>query len=250
MRHLKIAALLIVALAAILVTLTALPPLPQDPRYHHFSDSRTLLGIPHALNVLSNLALVAVGILGGLQARPLLKRQEIKASAVHYLVFFAGVFLTGWGSLYYHLAPSNDTLVWDRLPMTAITIGFFSAAVSELVSPRAALVVLVPLLLVGFGSVIYWHHTESLGRGDLRLYALVQFLPVLLTVLVLIMFKSPAHYVAYVIALLVFYALSRGAELLDAELFNTLGVVSGHTLKHLLAAAGLYSIVRMLKRRL
>lgn len=240
--------LISVSAAAIVGTLVFVPPLPQDPGYHRFSDSRTLLGVPNALNVLSNLAFVIVGLMGGIAAWRLFKRKAARLSAVQYLVFFGGVFLTGFGSAYYHLAPSNDSLFWDRLPMTAITVEFFCAVVSELIDSRVALVLAPPLLVTGAGSVVYWSYSESLGMGDLRMYILVQFLPVVLIILVLILYKSPKHYLSYVVALMIFYGLSRVVEFLDLTIFEILGMVSGHTLKHLLAVTGVYSIVRMLKR--
>lgn len=43
-------------------------------------------------------------------------------------VLFAGVLLTSAGSTWYHLAPTNDSLVWDRLPMTLGFMGLFAAS--------------------------------------------------------------------------------------------------------------------------
>src|SRR5687767_141140 len=39
-------------------------PVPQDPSYHRFADARTMFGIPHFLNVLSNLPFLVAGALG------------------------------------------------------------------------------------------------------------------------------------------------------------------------------------------
>jgi hypothetical protein len=41
-----------------------LPPIAQDPAYHRLADSRPWLGIPNALNVVSNAAFLLVGALG------------------------------------------------------------------------------------------------------------------------------------------------------------------------------------------
>jgi hypothetical protein len=128
-------------------------------------------------------------------------------------------------------------------------MGFFCSVVSELISRRAALILLLPLLLVGMGSVVYWAWSESLGRGDLRIYGLVQFLPLLLIPLIFILYKLPENYLTYISATLVFYMISKIAELLDEQIFRLLHVLSGHTIKHLLAAAGTGCILLMLYKR-
>ena len=93
---------------ASLVALLPLPPLLQNQAYHQFADQRELLGIPNFWNVVSNLLFVVVGAVG-------LLRFHRDATTT---VLFAGIFLTGFGSSYYHLDPNDSTLFWDRLPMT------------------------------------------------------------------------------------------------------------------------------------
>ena len=157
--------------------------------------------------------------------------------------------MTGFGSFYYHLAPSNETLIWDRLPITILSIGFFCSVISEMVSPKASLILVGPLLLIGIGSVLYWNYTESLGSGDLRLYGIVQFLPLILIVLIFLMYKFPENYLPYIIGLLIFYSLSRLTEFLDHQIYEILQFISGHTLKHLFAAAAACCLIIMLRRR-
>ena len=178
-----------------------------------------------------------------------LRRSKFNAAVFQYLVFFIGVFLTGFGSLYYDLAPSNETLVWDRLPITILTLGFFCSVIAEMVNPKASLALVGPLLLIGIGSVFYWYYTESLGRGDLRLYGIVQFLPLILIVLIFVMYKFPENYFTYIIGLLIFYSLSRLTENFDHQIFAALQFISGHTLKHLFAATAAFFIIIMLRRR-
>jgi hypothetical protein len=242
-------ALVIVSLAVVAGTLFLLDPIPQDQAYHRFSDTRTFFGVQNALDVLSNLAFVVVGLLGIAATLRMGRRAANDALRADYLVFFSGILLTGFGSMYYHLSPSNETLVWDRLPMTLVTMGIFSSVIFELVSRKASRLLLAPLSATGLSSVLYWHYTESLGRGDLRFYALVQYLPILLISIILATYKAPRSYLGYIISLIAFYAVSRVAELLDAPIFNAIGVMSGHTLKHLLAAAGLAAIVVMIQKR-
>ena len=99
------------ALIAVIITFAFVEPLPQDPGYHKFADSRVYWEIPNALDVLSNIALAIVGLLGIIVALKKMKSQEFNASIFQYLIFFGGVFLTGFGSLYYHLTPTNQTLI-------------------------------------------------------------------------------------------------------------------------------------------
>jgi len=42
-----------------------LAPIPQNPAYHNFADQRAWLGVPHFLDVFSNLGFLLVGV-GGL----------------------------------------------------------------------------------------------------------------------------------------------------------------------------------------
>ena len=206
MMNIKSLILIAIALIAVFITFSFVEPVPQDPGYHAFADSQTFWRVPNALDVLSNIPLAIVGLLGIITTGKRLRHNSFNATVFQYLVFFSGVFLTGFGSLYYHLAPSNETLIWDRLPITILSIGFFCSVISEMVSPKASLILVGPLLLIGIGSVLYWNYTESLGCGDLRLYGIVQFLPLILMALILLMYKLPENYLPYIIALIIFRA--------------------------------------------
>jgi len=233
-----------ITLIAILITLF-MKPIPQDLRYHEFADKRTIFGIANAFNFLSNFPFLIIGLFGigfiGLS----LKQNPGDYVLIHYLVFFIGIFLVGIGSSYYHLVPSNNTLVWDRLPMSIVFMAFFCLVVSELIHRMSGSILLVPLLIIGMGSVFYWDWTEKQGIGDLRLYALVQFLPMILVPLILFMYKCPRNYLRNIIALMVFYVISKIFEFLDVEVYELGRILSGHTLKHLFAATGAFFILRM-----
>jgi len=164
-------------------------------------------------------------------------------------VFFFGIALTAIGSGWFHLEPNNDTLVWDRLPMTIGFMSLVSIIVSEYFSPPLGRKILVPLLLVGAGSVAYWAHTESLGAGDLRPYAIVQFLPMLLIPLVIILYKARSDLGRYVWWMIGFYVAAKVAEQLDDPLFTLGNAISGHSLKHLLASLAPASLLFGLMRR-
>lgn len=227
-------AIVVVAIIAIF----SIGPIAQQPSYHDFADQRRMLGIANFFNVLSNLPFIIIGIMG---MRLVALRQATGGLAElrpMYLAFFTGVFLTGFGSAYYHYHPSNQTLLWDRLPMTIAFMALFSAIIGEYISTRLAGRLFAPLLIFGAASVVYWYVTELNGHGDLRPYVLVQFLPVLLIPLILWLFESKLNHDKYIWGIIGAYAASKLMELFDAELYGIFGLLSGHSLKHLTAAFG------------
>jgi hypothetical protein len=245
---------LLAALVGVMVVVTALvPPVPQDPAYHHFADAQPALGVPNFLNVVSNLAFLAVGALGlGFLARDARRSGGaafISSAERHpYWPFFTGVALTAVGSGYYHWQPDTGVLFWDRLPMTLAFMALLASVIGERISRRAGARLLWPLLLVGGLSALYWHVTELRGAGDLRAYGLVQFGTMLLVPLIVLLF--PARYTGAVYYWVSFgcYGLAKVGEYFDQGLLR-LTAVSGHAWKHLAAAASAYWILRMLERR-
>jgi hypothetical protein len=241
--------LLVGAAIACAAVVLAMPRIPQAPDYHRFADTRTLFGVPNALNVVSNAPFAVVGLAGLIVAL----RGRAFADAVErrsYVVFFAGVTLTTFGSAWYHLAPDNDRLVWDRLPMAIGFMALLTAVVADRVSVRAGRVLLFPLLVAGCASVLYWHWTETRGTGDLRFYLLVQFGSLVAIVLMLCLYRSRYSGAEYLVAGLAAYAAAKGFELGDRIIFDATYVVSGHTLKHLAAGAGVALVAVMLVVRM
>ena len=157
-----------------------------------------------------------------------------------YFAFFLGTALLFPGSAYYHLAASDSTLAWDRLPMTLAFMAVFAIIIGEHVSPRLGIRLLLPLLLFGALSVVYWRGTDSGNGGDLRLYVLVQYLPMLLIPAIALLYRSALVPTSYLWALLGSYGVAKALEFLDAPIFRFTGFVSGHTLKHVAAALGVY----------
>jgi len=204
--------------------------IPQDPVYHQFADDRTLLGIPNFWNVVTNIPFVLVGILG------LARVSKVVALRSGYLIVCVGIILVGVGSAYYHLAPSTPTLTWDRLPMTIVFMALFSAIIEDRVSGRAGRILLWPLIVVGAASVGYWHLSELQGNGDLRPYGLVQFLPMVLIPLILVLFPPRGLRTSFLWWTLITYALTKVAEHFDLGIFEMTGIISGHSMKHLLAS--------------
>lgn len=243
-------ALLLVSIACVVAAM-ALPAMPQPLSYHQFADCRTLFGVPNLLNVLSNLPFLLAGgwglvlvFRGGGQFID--GREQLP-----YLVFFLGALLTSVGSAYYHLAPDNPRLVWDRLPMTVGFAGLVAAALAERVDLRLGLRSLWPLLALGLFTVLFWYATERAGAGNVMPYGVYQGWSILIIVLLLAWFPprrySHGRYLAWAA---VWYGLAKVFETFDLQVYRLLGgTMSGHTIKHVLAAIGVLAIVWQLRLR-
>ena len=166
-----------------------------------------------------------------------------------YRGFFIGVLLTGIGSGYYHWNPSNETLVWDRLPMTIAFTAFFCTIIGENIHAKTGELLFWPFVLLGLLSVVYWHVTESTGHGDLRPYGLVQFLPIAMVPLILWWYPSPISGNLYFWLVVGNFCVAKAAEYFDQTIFDATGLISGHSIKHIAAAAGTYCFYVALKHR-
>lgn len=223
-----------------LIAVVSAGPIAQQERFDVFVDDRAFLGIPNFANVVSNFPFLIISIAG-----VLLWRRHSTGARTAWALFFIGVGLICFGSTYYHLFPSHATLVWDRLPMTTAFMALLVALLGEHVDERLERYALWPALLVGAASVGWWHFS-----GDLRLYVWVQSAPLLAIPLVLLLYRSSFTHRIYLLYGLGLYALAKLAELYDRFVFDlTGGILSGHSLKHLLAATGIFCVYRMLARR-
>jgi len=237
-----------VSVIAVMAAILA-PRIAQDLLYHQFADQNTYLSIPNTLNVLSNLFFGWVGIEGLYR----LLRQEslriVKEVYPAYLGFFGALILVAAGSGYYHWLPDNQTLIWDRLPMTIAFMSFFTILLAERISVSWARMLFPLLILAGITSIIYWYLSEQNGQGDLRPYALIQFLPMLLSPLILLLFSSRYTRSYDLWWFLAWYLIAKICEYFDAELLNLLTVLSGHSLKHIAASIGCLVFLRHLRFR-
>jgi hypothetical protein len=240
--------MLIALIIVVFIGTTLLDPVSQPLGYHEFADQRAIAGIPNLFDVLSNLPFVVIGVVGlfQLNTRRLRSDAELRPAVA---MFFLGITLTGLGSAIYHLHPDNASLVWDRLPMTLAFMGLFSLVVGEYINVSLGRFLLWPLVLVGIGSVLWWQYTEQLGQGDLRLYGLVQFLPVLLLPLILVLYRSRWSRGRNYWLVGGWYVAAKLLEFLDRSVFKLTGCVSGHTLKHLAAAMAAWQVLSMLRKR-
>jgi hypothetical protein len=218
-------------------------PIPQLAGYNDLADQRSIFGIRHFWNVVSNLPFLVVGLMG----LHLLRRKPEEAGAA-WTTVFAGSALVALGSAWYHSAPGNTTLVWDRLPIGIAFMGFFTALLVEhLEGPagRIAQRLLWPLVVLSAGALGWWYVS-----GDLSLWVWVQAAPMLAIVLFLALLPGRYTHRRYFAYALAFYAAAKLFELADVQLMQwTGGSMSGHTLKHFAAAAGVWCFYVMLSRR-
>ncbi len=222
-------------LAAIsLIALAFVPRIPQPQVYHQFSDRETLLGIPNFWNVVSNAGFILVGAWGLARVRG-----SLSAS-----IFFLGVFLTGFSSSYYHWAPNDLGLFWDRLPMSVAFMAVLASAIEERIDPRVGRLLLWPLVALGVVSLLIWLRTD-----DLRLYAWVQFFPCVALPLLFALFAPKYTGTWYWFAAAGWYVLAKLLEHFDAAIHDTLHAIGGHPLKHLAAAGACYAILRAYETR-
>src|SRR5579871_722758 len=244
------APVLLVAVAVLIAIIALLlPPIPQPISYHDFADHRSWFGIPNFGDVISNVSFAIIGMWGLIVLfTPHATKFSDPRERWLYTFMFASLILTAFGSGYYHLASGNARLVWDRIPIMMVFMALLAAVIAERVSVPAGLALFPVLEMVGVASVLVWRAGELRGHGDLRFYAAVQVYAILILLLALLL---PAKYTrgsdfAVVVG---FYILAKILEESDRAVFALGHVVSGHTLKHLAAAAAGYWILRMLQKR-
>ena len=233
--------------------LFSLDPIEQDVKYHDFADQRMYFGIPNALNVLSNVAFFFVGIYGlhVIYYAGEEKFEKTTEKVAYWFLLNAVVFIS-FGSGYYHWNPTTGTLFWDRLPMTVAFMSLTSALLTEQLNLYWGRMALFPLIILGMFSVMWWSFTELAEgyRGDLRMYAAVQLAPVLLSPFILTMFVGRYTHTGHYMIAMGLYVVAKVVEFYDHGIYYWSNhLLSGHSAKHLIAAAGIHVAVEMIKKR-
>ena len=236
--------LIVAILAALLpVLFFALGPIAQPPGYHELADQRPIFGIAHFWNVTTNLPFLVIGVMG---LHLLWRRREEAAGP--WMTVFAGTALIALGSSWYHSDPKDATLVWDRLPIGLAFMGFFTALLVEHFSgafKRAAHRLLLPLVAFSAAAIWWWYAT-----GDLSVWVWVQGAPMLAVVLVIALLPARYTHRRYLAYALAWYVMAKLFEVADVQLMQwTGGLISGHAMKHLAAAAGVWCFYVMLRER-
>ncbi|HHF7367370.1 TPA: ceramidase domain-containing protein [Legionella bozemanae] len=248
----KIIAFLLIFTVVTTLILSLIPPIAQPLTYHNFADKHTLFFINNFSDVMSNLVFIIVGYLGLKTIyRPSKTQCElIPETKWAYLLGFIGTILTGFGSAYYHLHPDNVTLFWDRVPMGILLMSFFAAIFIERVHRSIGFYLLLPLIAIATLCTLQWELSERWGQGDMRLYIWSQGYPLIMLVFILLFFPSPYTRNYSITMGLILFGLAKLTEGLDKMIYHvTSKAISGHTLKHLLAAAAVYALVHYVKYR-
>jgi hypothetical protein len=213
-----------VLLFAIGAALQFVWPLSQPASYHHFADERSLGMLPNASDVLSNLVILAAGLVNSGWVIRHAPHPPLQFPAM--LVAGPGLVLTAFGSAYYHAAPSDATLVWDRLPMTIVFAGILAMLWSSVTRQRVGWVQMLILVAVSLGTVGYWLAFDSLWP-----YAILQFGGLAVVVGMTVTRKVDAPFAWAMV--IVFYGLAKVFESLDWQIWAVTGhLFAGHALKH------------------
>jgi hypothetical protein len=261
-KGLRVLLLFLVAIAAA-VLLWRHGPIPQPDEYHQFADARTLYGIPNAHNVLSNVPFFLVGLLGlaFLRRGPTRDPEGPFKPGAHtafeslrerpaYVLFFTGVLLTAFGSAWYHLRPTTPRLFWDRLPMAIAFTALFAAMIAERISIYWSRMLLLPFVFAGVASVVMWRLSEDRGAGDLRIYLFVQLFPMFALPLMMLLFPPRYSRSAELFVVVLVYGAAKALEHFDQQVWElTSRIVSGHALKHVVAALATWFVLDMLEKR-
>ena len=220
------------------------PPYAQPAQYHAFADQRGWLGIPHAMDVLSNLAYAVMGLigLGCLRRLPLAALGAIQ----HRLatLFFMGLLVTTVASAWYHWQPDDVGLAVDRYAMVLAFAGLLGVAVASHISARAGAATALAVLLLGPFSVSFWFTT-----GNLSPWGVLQF-GVMALMLGMAWRKplAPALVVCLGVLILI-YAIAKVLELTDSQVFELTGhLVSGHSLEHIVSAFAAWPVISAIAR--
>ena len=238
-------ALLAAGLAIVLVR-----PIPEPTIFRQLADDRALFGIANFWNVVSNIPFLLVGAWGlYVIARGRPGAFVYPEEKWPYVACFFAVALIAFGSTYYHLAPLDERLMWDRLPISLGFMALLAAVIAERISVKAGLRALVPLLIAGAASVLYWRWSGLRGAENILPYAIVQYGAIAAIVTIVALFPSRYTRGADVMVAVAIYAIAKLVEVLDAQIYALGQLVSGHTLKHLLAALAVWWLLRMLQLR-
>jgi hypothetical protein len=225
----------------------SLPPLPFDPKYHEFADKRIFLGVPHFFDVMSNVPYLIFGLMGIYFSFQSYKEKKISWP---FFFFFTGIFYVCFGSIYYHLHPTTERLIWDRVPMTFAFMGLLVGLMDQFIWEKSTKYFLIPFLLLGLFSVFYWYHLEIQNNGDQRLYFWVQSIPLIMICFCLFNSKPFFKKTKFYFYALLFYLVSKIFEFNDHKIFLiTDNYLSGHTLKHLSSSFSIFLILSGLKKR-
>lgn len=218
------------------------PAVAQPEDYHQFADRRAWAAVPFAMDVLSNGGFLAAG-LWGLWKLGRLNWVALSGPVwVSAVLFFGGMAFTGVGSALYHWQPDATGLMLDRMAMGVAFAGLLGLAVADRVSGRAALCIALGVLLVApVAAALAWRGNNATPWLVLQMGGLLVLLA--LAAIAPLGRHQGGTWGLPLLSVVVIYALAKVFELADHAVFDlTQGWVSGHTLKHLVAAGVVWPV--------
>lgn len=232
-------------LAGVLCVLAvAGPHITQYEHYHAFADQRTMLGIPCALDVLSNVPFALMGLIGLVVLRRSVLGYEASVFKNMSSLFFYGLIITSVCSSAYHLHAENHSLWLDRMGMSVAFAGILGMAVCNRVSERAAQVTAYTVLIAAPMCLWNWQAT-----GNLLPWSVLQGGGMLIVLTLACLAPVDGQKRMPLVAVIVWYVVAKLLELGDAQVYAWSGeLVSGHSLKHVAAAMAAWPVIAMFCR--
>ncbi|MCP5081246.1 MAG: alkaline phytoceramidase [Alphaproteobacteria bacterium] len=238
-------------MGCLVVVVFGLEPIAQPLDYHRFADARACFGLANCGDVYSNFGFALAGLYGlwVLARDRALFGPEQKAIKALFWLFFIAVTAVSIGSTYYHLDPDNGRLFWDRLPITMAFLALFPAILADRINSRSGVYIAAVAIPAGIAALVYWIWTETLGAGDLRFYGLVQAYPLLCLMIVPWVFPTARYSQSkYIYSMVGLYGVAKLLEVFDERVLMLTGeLISGHSLKHLVAAVACLVVVPMIR---
>lgn len=221
----------------------SLLPIQDASSYFKFADQRCILGIYNFSDVISNLAFTLVGFFGFYW----IKKNENLSSEFAFLgnSLATSMLLVSIGSAFFHYIPSVESLFWDRVPMVLGFISLIGLLVADRVNRKLGVKTFCILFILSVVTLALWR----LNYLDLRPYLIIQFGSLLFVVLIIMLkargsISNKAIWVTFA-----FYILAKLFESADRFIWNLTGFISGHTLKHLFAAAAMFLLLKTFRRK-
>jgi hypothetical protein len=220
-------------------------PISQPQEYHDFADDREILGVPNALDVMSNLAIIYPGVVGLAFIHESRNRSQVSEDEISIqITLFSGMILTFAGSVWFHLDPTDSTMLWDRLGMSVVIGSCISLLIHDMWDRNLAAKIHLPIIIASIVSVLWWPVFD-----DLRVYFIVKHHPFILFPIFLLCGRRIYDKVSGYYWGLSMFLLATIFEFADQQIFEITGIISGHTLKHIAAGIGLWFLMVMIRDR-
>lgn len=215
-------------------------PIMQPAHYHEFADARVMWGVNNAMDVLSNAGFLLVGVWALLALLSRRRERVGDGVSVAYFLFAVSILATAYASSYYHFAPDNARLFWDRLPIALACASLLAAVrLDGVQSTWQAGCELALWLAAAWGSVWWWQST-----ADLRPYLALQVMAIALIPLWQVLNGARSSQRLAFVWAIALYVVAKVCELADAPILTHLIWLSGHSLKHVLSALVAWVLLR------